>query len=33
MKPLDIIIIFCGTMKIKLYEPYYLVLYSQTTQV
>lgn len=32
MKPLDIIIIFRGTMMIKLYESYYLV-YSQTLQV
>lgn len=32
MKPLNIIIIFNGIMKIKLYEPYYLVLYAQNIQ-
>lgn len=32
MRPLNIVITFNGTMKIKLYEPYYVVLYAQNTQ-
>jgi len=33
MKPLNIVTIFNGTMKIKLYKPYYLVLCSQNIEV